>query len=259
LIPVKKDGGTDIFPHFSLGGPIIKNRAWFFGSYAPQILKTYRTIEYTSNDPRNRSIVAAETYRQTQRNEYAFGRVDLQITDALRATGSYLWNPIDQRGVLPATTTKMDTVQNATTGLYTATLPQITFPVRGVVRGPALLENQGGRQSSNNTTGSIVWTPTEKLVLTARGGYSFLNEKLGNYGVPAVTGQLRQIVQATGFAAPANFGLPEPRTSRVSRTRCLTFRDVERLMPMPATSLATSVDVTHSRAESSSMASAMTF
>ncbi|HET6647816.1 MAG TPA: TonB-dependent receptor, partial [Pyrinomonadaceae bacterium] len=47
LIPVKKDGGTDVFPHFSLGGPIIKNRAWFFGSYAPQILKTYRTIEYT--------------------------------------------------------------------------------------------------------------------------------------------------------------------------------------------------------------------
>ena len=76
------------------------------------------------------------------------------------------------------------------------------------VRGPALLENQGGRQSSNNTTGSFVWTPTSKLVLTARGGYSFLNEKLGNYGIPAVTGQLRQIVQATADGpAPAGFGL----------------------------------------------------
>jgi hypothetical protein len=210
FIPVPKDGGTDVFPHASLGGPIIKNRAWFFGSYAPQILKTFRLIEYTTNDPRNRSIIAAETYRQTQTNEYAFGRIDLQIFDSLRATGSYLWNPIDQRGVLPVVGTKMDTVQ-AASGVYTASLPQVTFPVRGVVRGPALLENQGGRQSSNNTTGSIVWTPTSKLVLTARGGYSFLNEKLGNYGVPSVIGQLRQIAQASGSnasdQAPPGFGL----------------------------------------------------
>ena len=32
FIPVIKDGGTDVFPHVSFGGPIIKNRAWFFGS-----------------------------------------------------------------------------------------------------------------------------------------------------------------------------------------------------------------------------------
>jgi hypothetical protein len=207
LIPVAKDGGTDEFPYFSLGGPIIKNRAWFFGSYAPQILNTNRLIEYTSNDPRNRTIVAAETYHQTQRNEYAFGRVDVQLFESLRASGSYVWNPISQRGVLPATSTKMDTVQNATTGVYTATLPSITFPVTGVVRGPALLGRQGGRQTSNNVTGSLVWTPNSRLVLTARGGYSFLNEKIGNYGVPSVVGQLRQIVQATGTPAPPGFGL----------------------------------------------------
>jgi hypothetical protein len=206
LIPVPKDGGTSVFPHVSLGGPIIKNRAWFFGSYAPQIVNTHRLIEYTTNDPRNRTIVAAETYRQKQRNEYAFGRVDVQLYDSLRLTGSYLWNPIDREGNLPLETTKMDTTQNAA-GVYTANLPAITFPVTGLRQGPALLENQGGRQSSNNTTGSIVWTPTSRLVLTARGGYSFLNEKLGNYGIPSVIGQLRQLVQVTGTEAPAGFGL----------------------------------------------------
>ena len=55
FIPVPKDGGTDVFPHVSLGGPIIKNRAWFFGSYAPQILNTHRLIEYNTNDPRNQN------------------------------------------------------------------------------------------------------------------------------------------------------------------------------------------------------------
>jgi hypothetical protein len=207
-IPVPKDGGTDEFPHFSLGGPIMKDRVWFFMSYAPQILNTNRLIEYTTNDPRNRTIIAAETYRQRQKNEYAFGRIDAQIFNSLRFSGSYLWNPIHQRGVLPATTTKMDTSQSGTTGLYTATLPAITFPVTGLVRGPALLGNQGGRQTSSNVTGSLVWTPTAKLILTARGGYSFLNEKLGNYGVPSVVGQLRQLVQATTTgSAPPGFGL----------------------------------------------------
>ena len=216
LVPVPKDGGTDFFPHASLGGPIIKNRAWFFGSYAPQILKTERLIEYSTNDPRTRTVSFAETYRQTQRNEYAFGRVDLQITDALRATGSYLWNPIDQQGVLPAVTTKFDTA-----------LPAVTFPGIGVIRGPQLLENQGGRQSSNNTTGSIVWTPTSRLVITARGGYSFLNEKIGNYGIPAVTGQLRLVSQATSDgSAPAGFGQPSGTQNFPSFTN--TLFDVSR-------------------------------
>lgn len=209
-IPVPKDGGTDVFPYASLGGPIIKNRVWFFGSYAPQILNINRLIEYTTNDPRNRAIVTAETYRFKQRAEYAFGRLDAQIFDSLRFTGSYTWNPIEQTGALPATTSKMDTTQSAS-GVYSATLPSITFPGIGAVRGPALLEKQGGRQSSNNTTGSLVWTPTSRLVLTARGGYSFLNEKLGNYGVPSVIGQLRLIAQASGSLpsdqAPAGFGL----------------------------------------------------
>ncbi len=47
----KKDEGTDLFPFASLGGPIIKDRAWFFGSYAPQLIHTRRTIEYISHEP----------------------------------------------------------------------------------------------------------------------------------------------------------------------------------------------------------------
>src|SRR4030095_16579425 len=55
LTPIK-DGGTDEFPYASLGGPIIKNRAWFYGSYAPQLLNVVRRINYISPNPVGRVI-----------------------------------------------------------------------------------------------------------------------------------------------------------------------------------------------------------
>jgi hypothetical protein len=85
-------------------------------------------------------------------------------------------------------------------------VPQITFPSGEVRRGGDFLNRVGGRQTSNNTNGSIIWTPTSKFVFTARGGYSFLNERLGNYGVPAVAGIVRQVVQDRGTPIPAGFG-----------------------------------------------------
>jgi hypothetical protein len=197
-VRVPKDGGTDFFPFVTLGGPIIKDRIWFFGSYAPQILETTRTISLfgTDRNPATRTIASENTYRFRQKNEYAFGRIDIQPFQSLRMTGTYLWNPIEQTGNPPAQTPF-------------GSVPGITFPGRGRVEGPAFADFQGGRQNSNNTTGSITWTPTEKLTLSGRAGYSFLNEKLGNYGVPSIAGQTRQLTQVTGSqpgnVAPAGF------------------------------------------------------
>lgn len=179
-IPVPKDGGTNWFPSLSLGGPILKDRIWFFGSYAPQFLNTDRTISLYGADrnPATRQFVSTNTYTQRRKNEYAFGRLDIQPFKSLRLSGTYLWNPIEIIGTPPAQTPF-------------GSIPAINFPGTGVISGPALADNQGGRQSSNNTTGTITWTPTDRLVVTARGGYSFLNEKLGNYGVPPVAGVIR--------------------------------------------------------------------
>jgi hypothetical protein len=110
-------------------------------------------------------------------------------------TGSYLWNPIEQIGA-------PDAFANTT-----STVPQLTFPSGEVRRGAAYLNQTGGRQTSNNTNGSIIWTPTSKLVLTGRAGYSFLNEKIGNYGVPSTQGLLRVVTQDRGTPIPAGFGV----------------------------------------------------
>jgi hypothetical protein len=42
-----KDDETRIDPGFSLGGPILRDRLWFFGSYQPGIRSTSRTVDFT--------------------------------------------------------------------------------------------------------------------------------------------------------------------------------------------------------------------
>lgn len=191
----RRDEGVDSFPFASFSGPIIKDRVWFFGAYAPQILNSERTLDYVSPDPRIRVVRETQTYTQRIKQEYAYGRLDIQPISTIRLTGSYLWNPLSQIGT-------PDLVTN-----LTGNPPAITFPGLGLRRGADFRNQVGGRQTSNNTNGSFIWTPTSRLVVTARGGYSFLNEKLGNYGVPAVQGVTRYINQAGFGAAPADFGL----------------------------------------------------
>lgn len=178
------DEGLGFFPSASLGGPILKDRLWFFGSYTPQIFTSERTINYRTQANRS-AITNTQTYRFKQQNDYAFGRLDAQPISSLRMTGTYTYNPISQRGQLPLITDQFSPVPSGN-GLF----------------GAAYLDQRGGRQNSMNTTGQIVWTPTSNLVFSFRGGYNFLNEKLGNYGIPDPTSTFRVLCSAAALGTP---------------------------------------------------------
>ena len=181
-----REEGTDVFPIATLNGPIIKDRLWFFGSYTPQYLVGNRTINYL--DPDTEAFSFAETFRQKVTREYAFARLDAQILNNLRVTGTFTYNPISQQGVFPLNSSVFDPVPATTVG--------------GVLLSGVEFQNQlGGRQNSNTTTGSVVWTPTNSLILSVRGGHSFLNEKLNSYGVPAV-GPVRFSCSSLSTATP---------------------------------------------------------
>ena len=185
-----RDGGTDEFVTASLSGPIIRDRAWFFVSHSPQILHTTRTLTY--RNPNTGAVAGTETYFARQTNWYDFARIDANFTDNLRFSTSYTYNPIVQDGLVDGFANQL-----------AASIPAVDFgsPI-GVLRGSRLFAQEGGRQNSQNVTGQLTWTPTTNLVVAARGGYSFLNEKLSSYGVPSVVGNAR-IFCSTAGSGPA--------------------------------------------------------
>ncbi|HXG67472.1 MAG TPA: TonB-dependent receptor [Blastocatellia bacterium] len=186
-----RDEGTNYFPTANLSGPIVKDKFWFFASYTPQIFNIERTLDYISPDPRLRTgIIESETYSLRQVNEYAHVRLDASPTDTLRLTGTFTYNPIRVDGAV-------EPFANVT-----SVPPQATFGGT-TLRGAAFLDQQGGRQNANNITGQAVWTPTSNLVLNFRGGRSFLNEKLGSYGLPRQTRFICTIQSSASLAEAA--------------------------------------------------------
>lgn len=206
-----KSQGTNVFPTANLSGPIIKDRVWFFGSYSPQYFVTKTNTNFFTNAPAaTRTLVGSDEFRSKQTFQYAFGRVDASPFDKLRLSGTYLWNPIEQRGVLPFNTLSIGGVS-----------PSVNFGgTTGTLSGSELTNRQGGRQNSNNVTGQAVYTPTGNLVISGRFSRGFLNEKLNSYLIPNSTRFVCQNGNAPGantFPGACQTGLVDPANTNVVR------------------------------------------
>lgn len=171
-----KSEGVNVFPTANLGGPVIKNKLYFYGSYTPQVFDNITTTNFFTNEPAaTRRLEAVETFRLKRTQQYAFGRLDATPFDKLRLTGTYLWNPTIDQGRVPFGTVSLG-------GFSSTAYPVANFGGSiGTLRGSELTNRQGGRQNSNNVTAQGVYTPTSKLVFSGRFSRGFLNEKLGNY------------------------------------------------------------------------------
>lgn len=156
------DSFLNTYPSATLSGPVIKDRLFFFTSYSPQFFHTERVNAFTG-----------QTSVEDLRRDYAFGRLDAPITDRLRLTGTYTYSPQRQHGQLIEPT--VTTVQTG-------------------------FDQRGGRVAAQNFTYGGVYTATDKLVFSVRGGRNYLNEKDDSYGIP---NQLR--IRCTNSS---NIGLP---------------------------------------------------
>src|SRR6266853_753438 len=175
-IAQKKDLFSNIYPSGTVGGPIVKKRLWFLASYSPQIFMTTRTSNFISaisnsnfttgkfvSTPRLDSAgnpLPTITYRQRVKNEYAFGRIDAQFFSKLRGGVTYLWNPAITHGNIPfANITTSNPVNTTYAGVSYSSHDYSAL--------------RGGRNSSNNFTSHLEWTPNNKMIVTGRYGRAF--------------------------------------------------------------------------------------
>jgi len=87
----------------TLGGPILRDRLWFFGSYQ----KTYREDEVVNPTT---GILQRTVERE---GEYAFGKLTWQITENDRLSATYFNDPLEISGTsTPTTRNYRDTSQN---------------------------------------------------------------------------------------------------------------------------------------------------
>jgi hypothetical protein len=138
-----KDKSDRIEPGFAIGGPVVKNKAWFFGAYQP----AFTTIEREVN-PTTAKNPAAGTFNEDQKNQvqYATGNITSQMSDALRARGAFNNSWSKSEGLLPS----LAGTDNPTTN-YT----------------------KGTKFPNYSISGNLDWVASPKLFFGVRGGYYF--------------------------------------------------------------------------------------
>ncbi|MGB8510455.1 MAG: carboxypeptidase regulatory-like domain-containing protein [Pyrinomonadaceae bacterium] len=184
----RKDDFRVIAPAFNLGGPILKNKLWFYSSYAPQFEHTNRNIRLISQvNPgatvggvisRNGSITQLDrrTIEYTNKYDYLMTRLDFSPWQKLSINVTGINSPVEAHG--PTALQAFETTSATTFG-------NLRFPL------------QGGYTPSNQISGTVNYSITPNLVVSGRLGRTYLNDKGTNYDVP--TGPVYIIQSACAF------------------------------------------------------------
>lgn len=144
---------------FNVGGPVLKNKIWYFLGYQPSLYRAERTVYF----PRYN---VTRSYAQTQTTQNWTARLSLQPWDRLRVNVGAISGALNVRGSLPGWD--------------------------GSVNPDGGFERQGWREPNISYSGDASLRVTRKLFFNFRGGY-FL-EDAHQYGIPI---QIQYIFQGS--------------------------------------------------------------
>jgi hypothetical protein len=194
----KEDEFRTFFPSFSLGGPILKDRLHFFGSYAPQLNRTERTIDHVAG--------GARAYTQRILQQFGLARLDYAPSQKVQVNTSFTWSPNKTTGVLPGVAAPAPFA-----GLVYGD-PLIAPPANNVAIG-------GGYVPAMTYSAAVTYLPTSKLILTGRYGYNYFNAKGNSYGKSGlpfnqyITNSSKQVTPAVPAEFAGNAGFSNVTTT----------------------------------------------
>jgi hypothetical protein len=177
----------------SVGGPILKNKVFFFAGISPQFLN--RSNLYLFNNG-----TEPDTLNQSQTAQQVFSKLTAVPVEKLRVNLSWLWSPTRTEGILPA----YNGIANSALTTRAGAQPNKT---------------QGWTNPQNNYTGQVDYTLTPTALLSVRGGRFWDNYR--NWGIPPVSSITFQTSPAGIAGLPpdiANTGAGFYNTPRTQQT-----------------------------------------
>jgi hypothetical protein len=194
LYQAKKDHYRILQAGFDVGGPIVKDRLFFFAGFAPQFNSTAKTVDFTATTlPLNKGL-GSQYFTQDRATYYGTARLDASLTSKIRLYASWLYQYARETGdSLPIS----DPQASQANYLNIAINTPITNFSHGL--------GWAAPNSTYNIGADISLTP--KIVSTTRYGYFFENYK--DFGWPTNTPNLVWATNATtGVGACQNVTPP---------------------------------------------------
>jgi hypothetical protein len=182
-------------PGFTVGGPIKKDRLWFFVGFAPQFNSVAKTVNFGTND----GGAGNQYFTQDRQMYYGTARLDFVLTQKVRLFGSWLYQYARETGVnLPVS----DPVNAEVGYVNTSTLNPLTSFSHGL--------GWAAPNATYNVGADITLTP--RNVSTTRFGYFY--ENYHDFGWQTSTPDL--LWNSNGVGGVDNAGNPLPAGLQVN-------------------------------------------
>ena len=160
----------------SIGGPLRRDRLFYFGSYSPRLATRTNTYGF-SNGAETGTIVRKQTLTQ------AFGKMTF-AGGPVTASGSALFTPTTSTGSLPA---------------YNGAGANIITSSKAA---NAVNLDRGFEQTQLNTTGTVDYSLSNASFLSVRGGY--FADSYNDTGIPTTTNYIYQTSNIGMAGVPAS-------------------------------------------------------
>jgi len=202
----KQDHFRYIQPGFNVGGPIMKDRVWFFLGLAPLYQSTARTVDFgpnicntvTGGDPTSlcpNYALGKQYFTQDSQQYFGTLRLDATLTSKIRVFGSWLYQYGRETG---ANLPQADPISSQASGFLNEDITGTTL--QGFSHGLGFVSPN----STYNFGGDITITP--KIVSTTRFGYFFNNYH--DFGWPTAGADV--VWRTSGLGQTDNLGTDLP-------------------------------------------------